>query len=113
MQMAALGKQAAARAAVYDEVLADIRAKVADYGFNERDIFGRPRGAQATSSGGVVLATRDAKTGVSWSGRGRTSNWIKDATFPFLSQQGDQYRRQAASRSYQRSRDCIAYHSPT
>ncbi|CAB4048675.1 hypothetical protein LMG9964_02316 [Paraburkholderia phenoliruptrix] len=47
-QMAALEEQAAAaRAAEYEEVLADIRAKVADYGFTERDIFGHQSASRA------------------------------------------------------------------
>lgn len=80
-QMAALEAQAAAaRAAEFEEVLADIRAKVVDYGFTERDIFGRRRGARAMSSTGVVPARyRDPKTGATWSGRGRAPGWIKDA----------------------------------
>ncbi|MEM5404861.1 H-NS histone family protein [Paraburkholderia sp. BR10937] len=54
-QMAALEEQAAsARLAEIEEVLADIRAKVADYGFTERDVFGRRRGTRATPGGGVV-----------------------------------------------------------
>ncbi|MEX3925159.1 H-NS histone family protein [Paraburkholderia sp. BR10936] len=79
-QMAALEEQAAAaRAAEFEEVLADIRAKVADYGFTERDIFGRRRGGRETAARGVVPAKyRDPKTGVTWSGRGRAPNWIKD-----------------------------------
>ncbi|MEX3968751.1 H-NS histone family protein [Paraburkholderia sp. EG286B] len=80
-QMAALEAQAtAARAAEFEEVLADIRAKVADYGFTERDIFGRRRGMRATSSAGVAPAKyRDPRSGATWSGRGRAPNWIKDA----------------------------------
>ncbi|MEM5314250.1 H-NS histone family protein [Paraburkholderia sp. JHI869] len=80
-QMAALEAQAAAaRAAEFEEVLADIRAKVADYGFTEQDIFGRRRGARATSSVGVAPAKyRDPRSGATWSGRGRAPNWIKDA----------------------------------
>lgn len=80
-QMAALEAQAAAaRAAEFDEVLADIRAKVVDFGFTERDIFGRGRGGRATRSRGVVPAKyRDPKTGATWSGRGRAPDWIKNA----------------------------------
>ncbi|MEX3845591.1 MULTISPECIES: H-NS family nucleoid-associated regulatory protein [unclassified Paraburkholderia] len=78
-QMAALGGQAAARTAEFEEVLADIRGKVADYGFTERHIFGRQRGGRVTAARGVVPARyRDRKTGATWSGRGRAPNWIKD-----------------------------------
>jgi DNA-binding protein H-NS len=63
-QTAALEEQAAARAAECEEVLADIRGRVADYGFAEQDIFGRRRGGRATSARGVVPARyRDPKTG--------------------------------------------------
>jgi DNA-binding protein H-NS len=79
-QMAALEEQAAAaRAVEFEEVLADIRAKVADYGFTQRDIFGRRRGTRAASAGHVVPPKYlDPKTGATWSGRGRAPNWIKD-----------------------------------
>ena len=79
-QMAALEEQAAAaRAAEFEEVLADIRGKVADYGFTAQDIFGRARGARATSASSFVSARyRDPKTGATWSGRGRAPGWIKD-----------------------------------
>ena len=74
-QMAALEEQAAsARLAEFEEVLADIRAKVADYGFAERDIFGRRRGTRATPGGVVPPKYRDPKTGATWSGRGRAPN---------------------------------------
>jgi DNA-binding protein H-NS len=79
-QMAALEEQAeAARAAEYEEVLADVRAKVADYGFTEREIFGRGRGVRGASRRSVVAPKyRDPKSGATWSGRGRAPNWIKD-----------------------------------
>lgn len=79
--MAELAEQvAAARAAEFQEVLADIRAKVAEYGFTERDIFGRGRGGRAKPARSVSPAKyRDPRTGATWSGRGRTPNWIKDA----------------------------------
>jgi DNA-binding protein H-NS len=80
-QMAALEAQAAsARLAEFEEVLEDIRTKVADYGFTERDIFGRRSGTRATPGGGVVSPKyRDPKTGATWESRGRAPNWIKGA----------------------------------
>ena len=80
-QMARLEEQAAvARAAEFEEVLADIRAKVADYGFTERDIFGRGRGRPRKTAAGVLPPKyRDPKTGATWSGRGRAPDWIKNA----------------------------------
>ncbi|MEX3910137.1 hypothetical protein AB4Y33_43340, partial [Paraburkholderia sp. BR14319] len=42
--MAVLEEQTvAARAAEFEEVLADVRTKVTEYGFTKRDIFGRGR----------------------------------------------------------------------
>ncbi|WP_322060009.1 H-NS histone family protein [Paraburkholderia sp. J63] len=80
-QMAELEAQAAAaRAAEFQEILADIRAKVAEYGFTEHDIFGRGRGRPRKTAGTAVPDRyRDPKTGATWSGRGRAPNWIKEA----------------------------------
>lgn len=71
-QMAELeAKAAAARAAEFQEVLADIRAKVADYGFTEQDIFGRGRGRPRKPAGSAASPIyRDPKTGATWSGPG-------------------------------------------
>ncbi|WP_213309054.1 H-NS family nucleoid-associated regulatory protein [Paraburkholderia sacchari] len=80
-QMAELeARAAAARAAEFQEVLADIRAKVADYGFTEQDIFGRGRGRpRKPAESGAPPRYRDPNTGATWSGRGRAPNWIKNA----------------------------------
>lgn len=80
-QMAELEAQAAAaRAAEFDEVLADVRAKVADYGFTERDIFGRCRGRLRKAAASVLPPKcRDPNTGATWSGGGRVPDWIKNA----------------------------------
>ena len=79
-QMAALTKQAeAVRAAEFQSVVEEIRAKVVEYGITERDIFGGKRGRPATRVKGPVPAKyRDPKTGATWSGRGRTPAWLKD-----------------------------------
>ncbi len=60
-------------------VLADIRAKVAEYGFTDRDVFGRKRNAGAAKGQGVQPKYRDPKSGLTWSGRGRAPLWIRDA----------------------------------
>lgn len=80
-QMAEIEAQAAAaREAEIQAVLAGIRAKVADYGFTEHDVFGRGRGRPRKTAGTAVPARyRDPKTGATWSGRGRAPNWIKEA----------------------------------
>ncbi|MCG1042929.1 H-NS histone family protein [Mycetohabitans sp. B8] len=67
-----------ARVAELDAVLADIRAKVAEYGLTSQDIFGR---RHATSSAqekrdGVTAKYRDPASGATWSGRGRAPVWI-------------------------------------
>ncbi|MCM3609176.1 H-NS histone family protein [Cupriavidus pauculus] len=78
-QIAKLEAQAeAARAAEIEEVLADVREKVATYGLTEQQVFGRRRGAgkAATAKGAVAPKYRDPKTGAEWSGRGRAPAWI-------------------------------------
>lgn len=64
----------AAIAAESEAVLADIREKVALYGFTEKDVFGRRRAV-----GPVAAKFRDPETGETWTGRGRAPAWIKDA----------------------------------
>ena len=81
-QMDTLAEQTeAARIAELQVVVDDIRAKVAEYGLTEKDIFGGRRGRvgakKATAT--VEAKYRDPKTGATWSGRGRAPAWIKDA----------------------------------
>jgi DNA-binding protein H-NS len=80
-QMAALAEQTeAARAAEFQAIVDDIRAKVSEYGITEKDIFGSRRGRPAKPKTAPVAAKyRDPKTGATWSGRGRAPAWIKDA----------------------------------
>lgn len=69
----------------FHAVVEDIRAKVAEYGITEKDIFGSKRGRPAKGAKpkaeGVAPRYRnqDPKTGATWSGRGRAPAWIKDA----------------------------------
>lgn len=56
--------------------LADVREKIALYGFTEKDLFGRKRSAGAKN--GVAAKYQNPKTGETWSGRGRAPGWIKD-----------------------------------
>ncbi|KER69927.1 DNA-binding protein [Burkholderia cepacia] len=74
-------KTEAARLAEFQAVVDDIRAKVAEFGITEKDIFGTRRGhAGAKKATAPVEAKyRDPKTGATWSGRGRAPAWIKDA----------------------------------
>jgi len=79
-QLAELESQASAvRQQEYDAVLADIRAKVVEFGYTEREIFGSRRGRPRLSHGASPAKYRDPATGATWSGRGRAPNWIKDA----------------------------------
>lgn len=56
-------------------VLAEIRAKVAEFGFTEQEVFGRGRGLRAP----VAPKYQDPKTGATWSGRGKPPAWIAGA----------------------------------
>lgn len=81
-QMDALAeKTEAARVVEFQAVVDDIRAKVAEYGVTEKDIFGGRRKGPATknTTAPVEAKYRDPKSGATWSGRGRAPAWIKDA----------------------------------
>ncbi|WP_321889634.1 H-NS histone family protein [Paraburkholderia bannensis] len=82
-QLAELEEQAAlARANEAADVLADIKAKVEEFGFSEEDIFGRRPGARrrgAPAGHHVTPKYQDPKTGATWTGRGRAPRWIADA----------------------------------
>ncbi|MBN3815585.1 H-NS histone family protein [Paraburkholderia sp. Se-20369] len=93
-QIDALQAEAEAlRAEEINAVIADVRAKVVEYGLTEQDVFGRKRtprakGAPATKSASVPKY-RDPKTGETWSGKGRAPRWIAKARNrdPFLIEQ--------------------------
>ncbi|MDP9585528.1 H-NS family nucleoid-associated regulatory protein [Burkholderia ambifaria] len=80
-QMDALAeKTETARLAELQAVIDDIRAKVAEFGITEKDIFGVRRGRTMKAATTPLEAKyRDPKTGATWSGRGRAPAWIKDA----------------------------------
>ncbi len=79
-QLAALQeKTEAARVAELEAIIADIREKVAEFGITSDQIFGRQRAAKGRKAGTPVAAKyQNAKTGETWSGRGRAPAWIKD-----------------------------------
>ncbi|RQU99894.1 H-NS histone family protein [Burkholderia cenocepacia] len=56
-------------------VLADIRAKVAEFGITEQDIFGRKRIVRTPAE----PKYQDPKSGATWSGRGKPPSWIAKA----------------------------------
>lgn len=75
------------RAAEVEEILADVRAKVAKYGLTEKEVFGGRRSARGKGSASSKPASaaryRDPKSGATWTGRGRAPAWIagsKDRT---------------------------------
>ena len=78
-QMEDLTQQAElARQAEFQAIVEEIRAKVAEYGITERDIFGSRRGRPRKTGGVTPAKYLDPKTGATWSGRGRVPNWLKD-----------------------------------
>lgn len=61
-QLAELERQAAiARQQEFETVLADIRAKVAEFGYTQQDIFGSRRGRSGLSHGAAPPKYRDRK----------------------------------------------------
>ena len=79
-QIANLEKEAAvARAAEIAEVLADVRAKVAEYGLTEHEVFGKLPGREESKRRqhqSLPPKYLDPVTGSTWSGRGRAPAWI-------------------------------------
>ncbi|KWI31951.1 H-NS histone family protein [Burkholderia stagnalis] len=73
----------ALRAAEIEAVLADVRAKVAEYGLTEQDVFGRKRTIRekgaSSSKPQSAPKYRDPKSGATWSGKGRAPAWIANA----------------------------------
>jgi DNA-binding protein H-NS len=79
-QLADLARQAEeVKAVEVQAVIDDIRAKVAEYGLTENDIFGRQRRTQTKRAFTGVPQYRDPKTGAEWTGHGRAPAWIKAA----------------------------------
>ncbi|WP_232444574.1 H-NS histone family protein [Burkholderia ubonensis] len=83
-QIAALQAEAAAlRDQALTTIIADVRAKVAEYGLTEQDVFGRKRAPRTrnatTAKSASVPKYRDPKTGATWSGKGRAPAWITKA----------------------------------
>jgi DNA-binding protein H-NS len=83
-QIEALQLEAEAlRAQEVEAVIAEVRAKVTEYGLTVEDVFGRKRGtrteATLTSKVASIPKYRDPKTGATWSGKGRAPAWIANA----------------------------------
>jgi DNA-binding protein H-NS len=76
-QAEALLKQAeAARRAEVASVVADIKARMQEYGISVDDL----KGAKGKSTrAGVAAKYHNPATGESWSGRGRSPKWLVEA----------------------------------
>ena len=78
-QIAALQQQAdAQRKAEVAAAVAEIRAKMDEYGITLADIGGR-RGPSAAKGAKVAPKYRHPHTGQTWSGRGKQPRWLADA----------------------------------
>ena len=76
-QAEALLKQAeAARRAEIAGVVAEIQARMKEYGITLDDLKGGARKSKA--SAGVAAKYRNPATGESWSGRGRAPRWLAE-----------------------------------
>ncbi|WP_430233519.1 H-NS histone family protein [Paraburkholderia tropica] len=79
-QIADLEEEAAvARASEIAEVLADVRAKVAEYGLTVHEVFEESPGrgeANRRPHRSLPPKYRDPVSGSTWSGRGRAPAWI-------------------------------------
>ena len=76
-QAEALLKQAeAARRAEIASVVADIQARMKEYGISLNDLKGGQRRPNARAA--VAAKYRNPATGESWSGRGRAPKWLAE-----------------------------------
>jgi DNA-binding protein H-NS len=76
-QAEALLKQAeAARRAEIATVVADIQARMKEYGISLNDLKGGQRRPKARAA--VAAKYRNPATGESWSGRGRAPKWLAE-----------------------------------
>lgn len=69
----------AARVAEVKAVIADIRAKAAEYGLTADEIFPQKKIRANKAAGPLPAKYQDPKTGATWSGKGRAPAWIRDA----------------------------------
>lgn len=78
-QIEALKQQAEAqRKAEIAAVVADIRAKMDEYGITQADLGSRRAGASSKGST-VAPKYRNAQTGETWTGRGKMPRWLQNA----------------------------------
>jgi DNA-binding protein H-NS len=63
-----------ARQAELSGAIADIKAKIREYGLTEADLFSAP--ARKTAGAPARPKYRDPQTGVTWCGRGKPPKWL-------------------------------------
>ncbi|CAM2159270.1 DNA-binding protein H-NS (plasmid) [Pararobbsia alpina] len=69
------------RIAERDDVVADIKQKMADYEIDIEELVALKRGRKfSNKKAAAVPKYRDPTTGATWSGRGKSPSWIKGAT---------------------------------
>lgn len=66
---------AAARAIEAAAALADIKTRIAEFGFTVEDVFSEKKARKPRARIGPMY--RDPETGATWSGMGREPFWIK------------------------------------
>ncbi|WP_065062561.1 H-NS histone family protein [Paraburkholderia tropica] len=74
-------KASVARAEEITDVLADLRARITEFGLTQEQIFGAQESDSRHHASGKRLPPkyRDPVTGSTWSGRGREPAWIANA----------------------------------
>jgi DNA-binding protein H-NS len=81
-QIESLTRQAEGlRQAEIEQVIADIKEKMEKYGLTVADLGAQRTRSRAKKAAGGKLAAkyRNAATGETWSGRGRTPTWLAQA----------------------------------
>lgn len=79
-QAEALAQQAEqARLVELDRIITTIREQIAEYDITPEQLFGRRRAVTSSTRAPIAPKYRDPKTGATWSGRGRTPQWIASA----------------------------------
>ncbi|CAN7793129.1 H-NS histone family protein [Caballeronia sp. LjRoot34] len=68
-------KIASAREVEAADAIAEIKAKVAEFGFTVEDVFSTKKARKQRERSGPTY--RDPESGATWSGKGREPGWIK------------------------------------
>lgn len=65
-----------ARQAELANAIADVKAKIQEYGLTEADIFSSDKRAKKAAGSTVKPKYRNPETGETWTGRGKPPKWI-------------------------------------